>query len=168
MRQFLWIGLTSLGAGRQAYLHEGFVRGGWISEDVFLADYAKTMVLPGASFVNLTFLCGFRIGGLPIAIAGTILVFLPGTIAIAVATAILASGDPRVAGLLHGILIGAVAVLTTMVMRVARGATRTTSGLLLALGAYVLMVASVPLIATVLVIGGIGLWWLRPGPEAMP
>lgn len=148
--------------GRQAYLYEAFVRTGWISQEVFLADYAKTMVLPGASFVNLTFLCGWRIGGLPIAIAGSVLVFLPGTVAILVATVYLVADDPRIAGLLHGILVGAVALLITTVVRLSRTAITSVSAAVLALGSLGLTLAGVPLLVTVLVIGAIGLWWYRP------
>jgi chromate transporter len=163
LRTFFVIGLTSLGAGRQAYLYEAFVRSGWIPEAVFLADYAKTTVLPGASFVNLTFMCGLRIGGLPVAIGGTILVFLPGTVAIVVAALVLSTGDAHVANLLHGILVGAVAVLATLVLRTSRGSVTSNSARFLALGAFAMMVAAVPLIVTVAVIGAIGLWWHRPG-----
>lgn len=148
--------------GRQAYLYEAFVRTGWISPEVFLADYAKTMVLPGASFVNLTFLCGWRIGGLPIAIAGSVLVFLPGTVAILAATVYLVADDPRIAGLLHGILVGAVALLITTVVRLSRTAITSVSAAVLALGSLGLTLAAVPLIVTVLLIGAIGLWWYRP------
>jgi chromate transport protein ChrA len=162
LRRFLIIGLTSLGAGRQAYLYEAFVRGGWIPESVFLSDYAKTTVLPGASFVNLTFMSGLRIGGLPVAIGGTILVFLPGTILIVIAALALSTGDARVANLLHGILVGAVAVLTTMVIRISKGSVTDNPARVLALGAFALMVANVPLVLTVIVIGALGLWWHRP------
>lgn len=148
--------------GRQAYLYEAFVRTGWISEETFLADYAKTLVLPGASFVNLTYLCGWRIRGFPMAVAGCVLVFLPGTVAILVATVLLVDGDPRVAGLLHGILVGAVALLITMIARLSRSAVGSVSAAVLALGSLTLMLAAVPLIVTVPLIGAIGIWWYRP------
>jgi chromate transporter len=162
LRKFLWIGLTSFGMGRQAYLYEAFVRTGWISQEVFLADYAKTMVLPGASFVNLTFLCGWRIGGLPMAVAGTALVFLPGTVAILAATVYLVADDPRIAGLLHGILVGAVALLIATVARMSRAAITSASAAVLALASLGLTLAEVPLVVTVLLTGAIGLWWYRP------
>jgi chromate transporter len=165
---FLWIGLTSLGAGRQAYLHRTFVDGGWIPEQVFLSDYAKSTVLPGASFVNLTFLCGLRIGGFPTAIIGTILVFLPGTVAIVAATIVLSAPDPRVDGLLHGILVGAVAVFALMLIRLRSAAMTSSSARLLALTAFAMTIAAVPLVVIVVVIGGVGLYWYRPRRDAAP
>jgi chromate transport protein ChrA len=162
LRKFLLIGLTSFGSGRQAYLYEAFVRSGWIPQDLFLADYAKTMVLPGATFVNLTFLCGLRIAGLPMALVGTALVFLPGTVAIVSASLFLSNGDPAVASILHGILVGAVALLISTIVRIARGAITSLSSGILAVGSLVLMIAELPLIVTVLIIGLLGLWWYRP------
>jgi chromate transporter len=160
--KFLWIGLTSVGMGRQAYLYEAFVRSGWIPEQLFLADYAKTSVLPGASFVNLTFMCGWRLGGLPLAIAGTALVFLPGAVAIFAAASVLIVDDPRIAGLLHGILVGAVALLITMTARMARGTLDSISSAVLALGSMALTLAQVPLVVTVPLVAAIGIWWYRP------
>lgn len=163
---FLWVGLTSLGAGRQAYLHRTFVDTGWLRDDVFLADYAKASVLPGATFVNLTFLCGLRIGGLPTAILGTLLVFLPGTIAIVIAALALTAPDPRIDGLLRGILVGALAVFVVMILRLSRRALRSPSAIALALTTFGLTVAAVPLALTVVVAGVAGLWWYRPGRQA--
>lgn len=166
--KFFWIGLTSFGLGRQVYLYDAFVEGGWIPTEVFLADYAKTTVLPGAAFVNFTFMCGLRLRGIPMAVAGTALVFLPGTIAILLAIAFLSTSDPVVAAMMYGILVGAVALLVAMIVRMARAAVTTPPAIGLALGAMGLVTLNVSLILTILIVGTIGIWWYRPRAKAGP
>ncbi len=158
--KFLWVGLTSFGAGRWPYLHEAFVRNGWIEEDVFLRDFAMSQVLPGAGFVNLSALCGLRLGGVPMALAGVTLVTLPGAVLIAAAMLLLTGTDPRITGGLHGVVIGAVGLLLASFVRLARSIRRRFD-VALALAALALTLAGVPLAFTVLVVGAVAVAVLR-------
>jgi hypothetical protein len=85
LRKFLWVGFTAFGAARWINLYAAFVRAGLIREQDFVRDLAIAQTLPGAGFVNLTALCGMRLGGVRIAVIGLALVLLPGLLAIVAA-----------------------------------------------------------------------------------
>lgn len=161
--KFLWVGLTSFGQGRWAYLHRAFVRSGWIREDLFLRDFAATQVLPGATFVNLIVLCGMRLHGIRMGLAGLALVALPGAVSIVAAMLYLSGTDPRLERVLHGVLIGAVAALFATFIRSAREGVRSRSDSVLATGTLLLMIVGVPLVVTIPVAAMAGIWWRRSG-----
>jgi chromate transporter len=151
LAKFFWVGLTSFGAGRWVYLHDTFVRPGWIDNRTFMRDYAVSEVLPGPSFVNLVFLCGLRIGGMAMAIAGLVVLMLPGTVMIVAALSLLSFNEAGLAGALHGILVGAVAGLFSAFVRLAGlGMTRADKGF--AMAVLVASLAGVPLVIIVAVV----------------
>lgn len=67
--RFFWVGLTAFGAARWTNLEAAFVRTGLLREEDFFRDLAISQTLPGPAFVNLTALCGMRLGGLGLAAA---------------------------------------------------------------------------------------------------
>lgn len=165
LRKFLWVGLTSFGAARWVNLHAAFVRTGLIREQDFVRDLAIAQTLPGAGFVNVTALCGMRLGGVRIAVAGLALVLLPGLLAIVAAMAFVSTDDAWVTRLFHGIIVGAVGMLGGGLARLSRGL-RGAFDAALAISTLALIVAGVPLVVTVLVVGSAGVMRYRWAPEA--
>jgi chromate transporter len=155
--------LTSFGSGKWTYLHAAFVRNGWITEDLFLRDFAQANVLPGAGFANLIALCGFRLRGVPMAIAGLALATLPGTVLIVGAMFFLSGSDPHVVGALRGVVVGAVGLLFAAFVRLSR-TVRSRSDVAFVTATLLLTIAGVPLVVTILVVGGLGIWRYRAAP----
>ncbi len=165
LRKFLWVGLTSFGAARWTNLHRVFVRDGLIPEDLFMRDLAVTQTLPGPGFVNLTVLCGMRLGGWRMGLAAGALVLGPGLVAIALALAFLSGEEPWVARFLHGILVGAVGALAAAFIRLASRRGRSVFDASLAAATLLLIVAGVPLFAAILLTGVVGATRYRMRPE---
>jgi chromate transport protein ChrA len=164
LRKFLWVGLTAFGAARWTNLYAAFVRPGLIPERQFLRDLAITQTLPGPGFVNLSVLCGLRLGNVPFALAAVTLVLLPGLVTMVLALGFVSIDAGWVQGFLHGILIGAVGVLASSLARLASRVT-TPFDLGIALGALFLVALGVPLALTVIVVGAIGTWRYRATPH---
>ena len=154
--RFLWVGLTSFGAARWTNLYATFVRSGLIREEQFMRDLAITQTMPGAPFVNLTTLCGLRLGGWRTATVGLALVLLPGIVTIALAMAYLSGSETWVERFFHGILIGAVGVLGGSFVHLSATRVRTTFDVALALAAFFLVIADVPLFVVVPLVGAVG------------
>ena len=65
-RMFGWIGLSSIGGGRSAYLYEVLVdRHGWLTRDEFLPGYTLCQLLPGPTISNLAVFLGNGLRGWP-------------------------------------------------------------------------------------------------------
>jgi chromate transport protein ChrA len=167
LARFLWVGLTAFGAARWVNLEAAFVRPGLIREQDFLRDLAIAQSLPGAGMVNLVALCGVRLGGIRVAIAAIALVLLPGLVAIVAALAWLSTGDPWLARLFHGILIGAIGVAAASLWR---GSGRLRSGLapFLATAAFLLIAAGLPMFFAVLGVGAVGVARYRWSAQTLP
>ena len=75
---FLSIGLMSFGGGLAAWIRREVVeRRGWLDDRQFLAGYALSQIVPGASNVNLAVFIGAQLRGVPgvlAALAGLMLV----------------------------------------------------------------------------------------------
>ncbi len=168
LRRFLWVGLTSFGAARWTNLHAAFVESRLISEDKFVRDLAISQTLPGPGFVNLTALCGMRLGGVRLAAAGLALVLLPGLLAIVAAMTYLSTDEAWVARFFHGILVGAVGVLAASFVRLSAARVRARFDIFLTTAALVLVVARVPLFVVVVAIGALGAWRYRATPQSEP
>lgn len=143
------------------------MRSGLLSEKDFVRDLAISQTLPGAAFVNLTALCGMRLGGLRLAVVALALVFLPGVVAIAAALAWLSTGDPWVTHFFRGIQVGAVGVLAASFWRGAHrlGGSQAAS---LAAATLLLMVVGIPMIFAVLLVGTVGVVAYRRSPQTLP
>lgn len=157
--KFLWVGLISFGAGRWIYLHSAFVRNGWIREEVFLHDLAFTQVLPGAQFVNLIVLCGMRVRSVWLGVAGLALAVFPGALLMVLAMVYLSGGDARLAGAVHGILVGAVGVLLATFTRLFRAGVRGSPDVAFVVATFLLSIAGVPLLVTIPVVAAVAMRW---------
>jgi len=80
-RVFAWIGLTSIGGGRYAFLHDALViRRAWVRSDEFAQDLALCQLLPGPNFSNLAVALGARLSGWRGALWGGVALVLPGAL----------------------------------------------------------------------------------------
>lgn len=167
LRRFFWVGLTAFGAARWTNLEATFVRTGLVPEDKFIRDLAIAQTLPGPPFVNLTMLTAMRLGGVRLALAALGLILLPGTVAVVLALAFLSMSDPWVARVLHGILVGAVGVMSATFIRQSRRL-RGMFAAALATATLLLLVAGVSIFETVLIVGVIGVVRYRFAPQSLP
>jgi chromate transport protein ChrA len=167
LRKFLWVGLTAFGAARWTHLEAAFVRTGLIREQDFIRDFAIAQTLPGPGFLNLSALCGMRLGGVRVAFAAIVLVLLPGVIAMALALAYLSTSEPWVTRLFQGILVGAVGVLAASFVRGSRRM-RGTFDAALAAATLLLIAFGVPMIAAVVAVGIAGVLRYRWTPQTLP
>lgn len=167
LRKFFWVGLTAFGAARWVNLEAAFVRTGMLREDEFIRDLAIAQTLPGPGFVNLTALCGMRLGGVRVALAGIVLVLLPGLVAVVLALRYLSPTDAWVARTFHGILIGAVGVLAASFWRGSRRL-RGTFDAAVACGVLVLIALGLPMLAAVIGVGLVGVVRHRFARESLP
>lgn len=165
--RFLWVGLTAFGAARWVSLEAAFVRTGLLDERDFMRDFAIAQSLPGPAMVNLTALCGMRLGGVRVAAAAVALVLLPGLVAVGAALAWLSPEDPWVGRLFHGILVGAVGVAAASFWRGA-GRLAGWSAPVLAAATLLLIAAGLPMIAAVLGVGAVGVVRYRWSPQTLP
>ncbi|MDE3113458.1 MAG: chromate transporter [Chloroflexota bacterium] len=167
-RQFLVIGLISFGGQRQAYLFDAFVRRlHWMGDEDYLEGLALSQALPGPNFMNVAAYCGTRMRGVGAGILGAFLVAVPGAIFISLLSAFFIGsiGDPRVVGALHGVTIGAAALLAVTLYRLARRGLRVPLDGMIAALALALSVVGVPLVVILVGVGGANLWRHRPGRD---
>lgn len=165
--RFLVIGLISFGGQRQVYLFDAFVRRlHWMSDEDYLEGLALCQALPGPNFMNVAAYCGTRMGGVGSGLLGALLVAVPGAIFISLLTAFFVGsiGDPRVAGALHGVTIGAAALLAVTLYRLGRRGLRLPLDFAIAAFALALSLAGIPLVAILVALGGANLWRHRPRP----
>jgi len=167
LRKFLWAGVTAFGAARWTTLESAFVRSGLIEEKDFFRDYAISSTLPGPSFVNLSALCGMRLGGVRVALAGIVLVLAPGLVAVILALAYLSPTEPWVRHLFNGILVGAVAVVAAQYVRRARRMRGLVDAGLAALS-LVLIATGLPMIVAVAGVGALGVLWYHATARTLP
>ncbi len=167
LRKFVWVGLTAFGAARWVNLEAAFVRTGMLREDEFIRDLAISQTLPGPGFVNLAALCGMRLGGVRVALAGIVLVLLPGLVAVVLALAYLSPSDAWVARTFHGILIGAVGVLAASFWRGSQRL-RGPFDAAVACGVLVLIALGLPMLAAVIGVGLAGVVRHRFAHESLP
>ena len=81
MPAFAWIGLTSVGGGRHAFLFDALVvRRRWVTNEEFVQDLTLSQVLPGPTFSNIAVALGFRLGGWRGALWGGVALVLPGAL----------------------------------------------------------------------------------------
>ena len=165
--RFLWAGLTAFGAARWTTLENAFVPTGLIEEKVFFRDYAVSSTLPGPTFVNLAALCGMRLGGVRLALAAIVLLLAPGLIAVILVLAFLSPSEPWVRHLFNGILVGAIGVSGSQLVRRA-GRSRGLIDATLAAATLVLIALGAPMYAAVLGTLAAGVLWYRSRPLTLP
>jgi chromate transporter len=124
-RDFVMIGVTSYGSGRQIYLLDTFVtRRGWITMAQFTEGMGVASLAPGANFSNLATYVGYLLGGWKGGLVAQIAVIGPGIVVIIAASAFLrnATYPPFVSGMLEGAAAVAVALLLGVIVRSAPAA----------------------------------------------
>ncbi len=164
---FTWVGLTSIGGGRAAYLYETLVdRLGWLTREEFLPRLALSQLLPGPTISNLSALVGHAFRGAAGAAVAVLGVMLPGVIAIVALGALYFEYgvSPGLNTALRGMGAAAAGFLCVSTIRMGRGVFSAPGAICIA----ALTFAGVGLLRlntflVVLIVGAIGLWLNRPG-----
>lgn len=166
---FARIGLTSFGGGLSGWMLRDFVeRRRWLSEDEFLNGLAVAQAPPGVNVTNMSIWIGYRLQGLPGAIAGFLGLVLP-PMAVILGLGLLfgtMSGLGPVATALTGAAAAAVGMPLYMGISAAIRVRRTVFPLaVMALTFLAATWAHLPLIWIVLGFGGISVLheWRRRG-----
>ena len=166
---FAWIGLTSIGGGRAAYLYEIFVeRRAWLTRDEFLPGFTISQLLPGPTVANLAVFLGNGFRGAAGAAWGLLAVLLPGGVAILGLSALYFEygAGPSLNAALRGMGAAVAGFLCVTAARMSRGrfggrgAPWVTALTFVAVGLFRLNTVLVILLA-----GGLSLWLNRPGQE---
>jgi chromate transporter len=165
-RVFGWIGLSSIGGGRSAYVYEVLVeRHHWLTREEFLPGYTLSQLLPGPTISNLSIFLGNGLRGIPGAIIALLAVLLPGSVAILGLAALYfgRGASANVEAVLEGMGAAVVGFLCVMVGRIGKGALRSRGAVPIA----VLTFAAVGLLRVnaflvILGLGAASLWLNRP------
>ena len=165
-RMFAWIGFSSVGGGRSAYIYDMLVeRHAWLTHDEFLPGYTLSQLLPGPTISNLSVFLGHGLRGAPGALIALLAVLLPGAIAIVVLAGLYFDHpvNPHVQSVLRGMGAAVVGFLCVTVGRIGKGALRA-HGAIAILGLTFLLVGilRVNTFLVILVVGAASLWLNRP------
>ena len=166
-RMFAWIGFSSVGGGRSAYIYDMLVeRHAWFTREEFLPGYTLSQLLPGPTISNLSVFLGHGLRGAPGAMISLIAVLFPGAIAILVLAGLYFDHpvNPHVESVLRGMGAAVVGFLCVTVGRIGKGVLRA-RGAIVILGLTFLSVGILRLntFLVILVLGAAGLWLNRPG-----
>jgi chromate transporter len=112
---FLKIGAVLYGSGYVllAFLHADFVdRLGWLTESQLLDAIAVGQITPGPVFTSATFI-GYILGGFPGAILGTVGIFLPSFVFVALSSSLIPHlrRSPWIASLLDGVIVASLGLM---------------------------------------------------------
>jgi chromate transporter len=167
---FTWVGLTSIGGGRAAYLYETLVeRLGWLSREEFLPRLALSQLLPGPTISNLSALVGHAFRGAAGATLALLGVVLPGVIVIIALGALYFEYGvgPGLNAALRGMGAAAAGFLCVSTARMGRGVFSGRGAVWIAgltfLGVGLLRLNT---FLVVLVTAALGLWLNRPAVAA--
>jgi chromate transporter len=165
-RMFAWIGFSSVGGGRSAYIYDMLVeRHAWFTREEFLPGYTLSQLLPGPTISNLSVFLGHGLRGVPGALIGLIAVLLPGAIAVVVLAGLYFDHPvtPLVEFVLRGMGAAVVGFLCVTVGRIGKGALRA-RGAIAILGLTFLLVGILRLntFLVILVLGVASLCLNRP------
>jgi chromate transporter len=163
------IGMFSFGGGVSGWTFRHFVtRNGWVTEGAFLADMAVARVLPGPNAANITALLGYRLLGLPGALAGLSgLLIGPFILLLAIHHLYVHYHSPALDASLQGAAAGAIGPLAYLVVRGTIHSGRTWYGAALLAGTAVAVLLNVPLPLAVLAALGLSLllFWRFGGDD---
>jgi len=167
---FLIIGATSVGGGLVAYLRRGLVaKRGWLDDPTFVQMLSISEALPGLNGTNIAVLAGDRLRGARGAIAATLGICLPGALIMFAATvAYHTQGDrPVVAAMLATIAAAAVGLSFSVTVQLGQNLLKRLGDFVF-VGLTVLLVHGLHLstLVVLLAIGGLAIWWYRPGPSS--
>jgi len=172
-RMFAWIGLTSVGGGRSAYIYEALVvRRTWLSGAEFLPGLTLSQLLPGPTVSNLSVFLGNSLNGPAGAALALLAVLLPGALAIlTIGVLYFEYGvGPGLESALRGMGAAVVGFLCVNTARIARGAFRGRGASWLAATTFAAVgLLRLNTLLVILVAGAVSLWLNRPGrPGAEP
>ena len=165
-RMFAWIGISSIGGGRSAYIFEVLVeRHGWLTREEFLPGYTLSQLLPGPTISNLSVFLGNGFRGMPGALIALFAVLLPGALLI-IALAVIYFGqgaNPHVERMLQGMAAAVVGYLCVVVGRIGKGVLRDRGSLLVgALTFSAVGLLRMNAFLVIIVLGAASLWLNRP------
>lgn len=167
---FAWIGVTSVGGGRSAYVYEVIVeRHGWITREEFMPGYALSQLLPGPTIANLAVFLGHKLHGASGAAVGLASVLLPGALSLlALSDAYFMHGQvPQMSAALRGMGAAVVGFLCVTASRMGRGALASRGGLWIAAITFAAVGLFRVNTLTVVILGlPVSLWLNRPGQTA--
>lgn len=166
-RMFAWIGFSSIGGGRSAYIYEMLVeRHAWLTREEFMPGYTLSQLLPGPTISNLSVFLGHGLRGAPGALIALLAVLFPGAVAILVLAGLYFDHpvNPHVESVLRGMGAAVVGFLGVTVGRIGKGALRA-RGAIAILGVTFLSVGILRIntFLVILVVGAASLWLNRPG-----
>jgi chromate transporter len=122
---FLKVGAFVYGSGYVllAFLENGLVRTGWLTERQLLDALAIGQATPGPVFTTATFV-GYVLAGVPGALAATLGIFLPALILVPLTAPVIPrlQGAPAARAFLDGVNIGAVALMVVVAVQLGRAA----------------------------------------------
>ncbi len=139
---FLGIGALTFGSGYLllAFLREAFVVPGLITDSQLLDAVAVGQLTPGPLFTSATFI-GYLLEGVPGAVFATVAIFLPAFVFVAVVHPWLSRmrASVTLGTAMDGINAASIGLLLAVAVSLARGALLGVSGVLIAVGAAVLI-----------------------------
>lgn len=123
---FLKIGAILYGSGYVllAFLHADFVtRLGWLTDQQLLDAIAVGQISPGPLFTSATFV-GYLLGGVPGALLGTLGIFLPSFLFVAISNPLIPKmrKSPWVGSFLDGVNVAALGLMVTVTFRLGAAA----------------------------------------------
>jgi chromate transporter len=141
---FLKIGSVLYGSGYVllAFLHADFVaRLGWLTEQQLIDAVAIGQVTPGPVFTTATFI-GYILGGAPGALLGTLGIFLPSFIFVAISNPLIPRmrSSAWVGGLLDGVNVASLGLMAAVTWQLGRASLTDPLTILVALASLVLLV----------------------------
>ena len=165
-RMFAWIGLSSVGGGRSAYIYDTLVeRHGWLSREEFLPGLTLSQLLPGPNIPNLSVFLGNGLRGALGAVVAVIAVISPGAVVILVLAGLYFSHGVglHAQAALQGMGAAVVGFLCITTARIGGGALRARGAVWI--GALTFVAVGLLRLNTflvILVVGGLSLWLNRP------
>ena len=177
IRMFAWIGFTSVGGGRSAYIYDTLVeRHGWLTREEFLPGLTLSQLLPGPNIPNLSVFLGNGLRGAVGAAVALAAVISPGAVAILILAGLYFGHGvgPNAEAALRGMGAAVVGFLCVTTARIGQGAFHARGAIWI--GALTFICVGLLRLNTFLVIllvGGLSLWLNRPGraeqlPPAQP
>jgi chromate transporter len=177
IRMFAWIGLSSIGGGRSAYIYDTLVeRHGWLNREEFLPGLTLSQLLPGPNIPNLSVFLGNGLRGALEAVVAVIAVISPGAVAILILAGLYFGHGvgPNAEAALRGMGAAVVGFLCVTTARIGQGALRARGAVWIGALTFVCVgLLRLNALLVIFLVGGLSLWLNRPGrteqsPPAQP
>ena len=160
-RVFGTISATSFGGGQKASVRrEVVITNSWLTDDVFLEGLEFAQVMPGPNIVNLSVFCGQRTRGVPGAIVAFLASSVPPFLIVLIAGALYFrfSSNPFVHAALLGCAAGAVGLTFGNALELTWDLRNDALHVaIVAATAVAVAYFKLPLLATLLIFGGLGM-----------